>query len=54
MNSIRMILAVIACGLIFSSVAFAGSVHVPEPTSLSLLLVGAVTLYGLHRYRGRK
>jgi hypothetical protein len=54
MNTIRMILAVVACGLIFASVAFAGTAHVPEPTSLSLLVVGAVALYGLHRHRGRK
>ena len=59
MNSIRMILAVIACGLIFATVASAGQsgwtlVTAPEPSSLALLVVGAVALYGLHRHRGLK
>ena len=55
MHSIKMILSVLAFGLIFASVASAGaSVPVPEPGTLGLLLIGAASLYGLHRYRGRK
>lgn len=51
----RTMLTVMAFVLIFASFASAGVIsRVPEPATLSLLAVGAVALYGLHRHRGRK
>jgi hypothetical protein len=51
----RSILTAIAFVSIFASVASAGVIaKVPEPATVSLLVVGAAALYGLHRRRGRK